>query len=225
MIQIISHTYKEWWDRIIKWTTHEEVTKPLMRYREIEIVEEILKNLQPKKCLELGAGYSTLSFPEFLGESAKWISIEHERHWFKKIKDMNRRSNVEIFHIPPNRFPWTDEHKDGDYSDLKDYVEFPSKFGEFDFILVDGRARNDCLIKAYELIKSDGVVVLHDANREYYHEPFKLYKHQILLKDYRKDPGGLWIGSKGREIMDVLDVDKHLKYWRETCVFGKVLRI
>jgi len=161
----------------------------------------------------VGAGYSTLYFPKILSKDAKWISIEHDREWFVRIKKINHNPNVEIYLVQPNRFPWTDRYKDGDLHDLKNYVNFPSKFGKFDFILIDGRARKYCMIKAHELIRNNGVVVLHDANREYYHEPFKLYGHKIIFRDFRKDAGGLFIGSKKLNIDAIIDVDRHRKLW------------
>ena len=220
-----SQIYKEYRDKILDKVFNKMIIKAWMKYREIEIIKEILKHLQPQKCLEWGTGYGTIYFPIFVNENSKWISIEHEKDWSKKIENINQNSNVEIFHIPPNHFPWTDKYGDGAYSDLRDYVEFPSKFGNFDFILVDGRARKDCLIKAYRLIKNEGVVTLHDANRNYYHESFGLYKYHVLFKDYCKEAGGLWVGSKGINIKDVLNVDKHRKLWQIYNKIGKMLRV
>jgi hypothetical protein len=127
----------------------------------------------------------------------------------------NPKPLIKVFHVPPNHMPWSDINGDGTYSDLKDYIEFPGENESFDFILIDGRARKDCLIKTHEIVRDKGIVILHDANRKYYQEPFKLYKHQILYCDNRKDAGGLWIGSKGLEISDVLNLGKHRKIWCE----------
>jgi predicted O-methyltransferase YrrM len=195
--------------------------KPWMRYKELRIIEKILKNLKPTRCLEWGAGYSTIYFSRFLDKKTSWISIEHEIEWAKKIKDLNQNTGVKINHIAPNQFPWTDNHNDGSYSDLKEYIEFPTKSDKFEFILIDGRARTDCLIKAYELITEGGIVVLHDANRKYYHEPFKLYAYQALFKDARVDAGGLWVGSRGIEIGDVVDVRKHKMLWERYNALSK----
>lgn len=79
--------------------------------------------------------------------------------------------------------------------------------------MTDGRARKDCLIKAHKIVKDMGVEILHNANRKYYHEQFALYKHQMLFLDNREDAGGLWIGSKGLEIGDILNLEKHKEIW------------
>jgi len=152
-----------------------------------------------------------------------WLSVEHDKEWAAKINNVNQNARVEIFHVHPNHFPWTDEFGDGAYSDLMNYVEFPSKFGKFDFILIDGRARKDCLVKAYELVKDRGVVVLHDATREYYSKSFKLYTYQVLFEGHRQDGSGLWVGSKGINIEDMMDVNKHKKLWQLYNKVGKVL--
>ena len=197
--------------------------RPWMKNREIRVVEEILENLSPEKCLEWGAGYSTIYFPKFLKEDAKWITVEHDEKWSRKIRKICHNPKVEIFHVAADRFPWTDDHNDGSYEDLSGYIQFPSNYGDFDFVLIDGRARKACIIKAYNLLKEEGVVILHDANREHYHKPFGLYKHQVLFTDYRallmkvmvnRFGGGVWIGSKGNELESLLNMDKHKESWR-----------
>ena len=225
IFDLIRHGYKEYRDLLYEKLTGKVIPKPWMNYREIEIIEEILRNLKPKKCLEWGAGYSTLYFPKFLDSNAKWISIEHEKEWFEKIKSLNKNPNVEIYLVQPNKYPWSDEYGDGSYSDLNDYIEFPTKFGKFEFTLVDGRARKYCLIKAYELLIDKGIVVLHDANRTYYHEPFRLFKHSLLLTDYRRGGGGIWIGSKGLKLENVVNIDRYIKFWKIISKVGRFLRI
>ena len=75
-------------DLILRKALHIPSKKPWMRYREIEILKEILKKLRPKKCLEWGAGYSTLYFPKLLPEGTEWISIEHAKVWAEKVKHL-----------------------------------------------------------------------------------------------------------------------------------------
>lgn len=222
MFEIISTAYREYRDKILKNVFKIDIIKPYMNYKETAIIMEVLKLLQPKQCLEWGSGFSTLCFPKFLNKDARWLSIEHDKDWYLKIKGMNEKPNVWLRHVSPSHYPWTDEYGDGNHSDLKDYIDFPSRFGKFDFILIDGRARKWCLNKCNELIEHKGVIILHDANRDYYHEPFRLYRHQILFRDYRKDAGGLWIGSQGLKLEDLISV-KYFKLWDSTLC--KVLKI
>lgn len=122
---------------------------------------------------------------------------------------------VEVYHVPANRLPCSDEHNDGSPTDFADYLALPERFGPFDLVLVDGRARRDCLRRAYDLVRDEGVVVLHDANRTYLHEPFDLYAHQILFSDSRRDEGGVWIGSKGIPLASLCDMDAHTRRWSD----------
>lgn len=194
---------------------------PYMQKKEVEIVEEILSRLQPSNSLEWGAGYSTIYFAKFLPKGANWISIEHDKDWAHKVSgllmsnpifyiiNIFKNKHIKILHISPNNSSWSNLNGEGSYSEFKDYIEYPDKLNFFDFILIDGRARKDCLIKAHEIVKDKGVVILHDANRKYYHEPFALFKHQMLFLDDGEDGGGLWVGSKGLDIGNVLNLDKH----------------
>lgn len=200
---------------------HKKIINPWMEYKELEIIKDILKRAKPLKCLEWGAGYSTIYFSNYVNSNSEWVSVEDNKDWAETTKKINKKLNVKIFYVQPNQFPWTDEFGDGNYSDLRDYVEFPVRFGNFDFIIVDGRARNDCLIKAYEIINNEGVVVLHDANRSHYHKSFRLFKYQVIFKDSRLDSGGIWIGSKGVNIHNLFDVNKHRNLWRVYNKIGK----
>ncbi len=186
--------------------------KPYLHDKEMEVMEEILRNLRPLKCLEYGSGFSTVYFSKFLDKNSKWIAMEHDKEWFEKIKNINKSPNIEVFLVPPNRYPWQGKEEDGTYYDFKEYIEFTGRFGKFDFIFIDGRAREHCLVKAYELLEDDGIVVLHDAQRVYYHRPLKLYKYQMVID--AEGIAHLWVGSKGLDLKTILDIDKYEKAWQ-----------
>lgn len=217
--------FKEYRNKLLRKWFRKSIIKPWGRYREIEIIEEVIRTLRPRRCLEWGTGFGTLYFTKRIGEETKWISVEHEKDWSTNIEKLNQNRNVRIHHVAPNHFPWSDPHRDGSYSDLKDYIEFPAQFGKFDFILVDGRARVDCVAKAYELIEDDGIVILHDANRKHYHSAFHLFQHQVLFTDQRTRSGGIWVASKEREIRSVLNIDQHEKLYRLYNRYAKLLHV
>jgi len=195
-----------------------------MSYREIELVEELLDGLRPVSCLEWGAGYSTLFFPERLSNQAKWISVEHNKDWAGQIRDLKPCPRVDIHHVSANHFPWTDDQNDGAYSDLRDYIEYPEKFAPYDFILVDGRARNACVRRAYDFLSPDGIIVLHDANRPQYHVSTGRYPRQALFTGCRQNKGGLWLGSRNQAIEDLIDMAYHQAVWRLCRTAGKLIR-
>jgi hypothetical protein len=82
--------------------------------------------------------------------------------------------------------------------------------GKIDFIIIDGRARKDCLEKAHQILAQNGIVVLHDAQRKYYQGAFCIYKYGILLVDNSGAPG-LWIGSKDIDIHRLVSIRKYKK--------------
>ena len=112
-------------------------------------------------------------------------------------------------HVAPNAYPWTDDHNDGAYADLTDYVEYGGKLAPLDFILVDGRARVDCLAKAHEWIANDGIVVLHDAQRPHYQQALKPYASQVMFTHRGPGTKGLWVGSKRELVEGRLNVARH----------------
>lgn len=212
---LFSQIYKEKRDKLLHKVLNQTTIKPFMKYREIQIVEDILLNLKPKVCIEWGSGYSTLYFSRFLSPDARWIAIEHNKDWMKRVVEIIHDERIQLCLAPPEHSDWAQRDKDGACADFVNYLAAPAKYKDIDFILVDGRARKDALIKAQEYIGDRGVVVLHDANRQIYRQPFSLYKHQALFTDKRTNGGGIWVGSNGSfDIEAILDVALHKKVWR-----------
>lgn len=195
-------------------------TKPTMAYSEIFLLEEILKIKKPRMCLEWGAGYSTLYFHRFLEQTSSWISIEHDKFWFDKVSKLIDNKKVSIYYIPngcnyhPSAHDWTPQ-TDGSYSDFKDYIEFPRTMKQkFDIILIDGRARNECIMESAKLLAENGIVILHDANRQYYHSYFKVYKYRVLFSNPNQNAMGLFFGSNSLDLYRNLDICKHHQNWK-----------
>lgn len=217
---LVSQQYKEKRDKLLHKLLKRTTLKPFMKYREIQIIEEILLNLKPKVCVEWGSGYSTLYFSRLLTPDAKWIAIEHNKDWFKRVVEIIHDERIELCLAPPEHDDWAQKDKDGLYADFVNYLAAPAKYKNIDFILIDGRARKDALVKAQKYIGNRGVVVLHDANRRIYHQPFSLYKHQALFTDKRTNGGGIWVGSNAAfDIESVLNVALHKRLWRLYNVF------
>ncbi|MEM7435802.1 MAG: hypothetical protein AAF436_11665 [Myxococcota bacterium] len=169
--------------------------------------------------LEWGAGRSTKYFTTALaalrGHNFCWHSIEYDRGYFEaeigpNLDDLppSTVAFVEPGHDPAALFPGTspvefavynhgtlrpmlDEGVEDRKVDMDAYVAHPSRLGRrFDLILVDGRKRRRCLIEASALLKPNGVAVLHDAQRTYYHCAFDSYRTNSLLGEI------LWFGTQ-----------------------------
>ncbi len=188
-----------------------KANSPYMKYKEIALLRELLINLKPEKCLEYGCGYSSLYFPKFLPKSATWMSVEHNLKWYSEIKRKNRNSNVELFHINANNHNYIDE---GKYKDFMSYVNFPETKAPFDFILIDGMARNACIDKAKSMLSEKGVIVVHDSNRNAYHSKIKEFSNWMILEDFRKSAGGVGFASNKINIGKLFDIEYHRKIWK-----------
>ncbi len=198
---------------------HMDLKRPWMRKREIEVIESVIERLQPQNCLEWGVGHGTAQFTRLLPASAQWLSIEHDQGWAEKIaaRITDPRVRVQWQSIPA-------EEPDNAGAP-PDYVDYPGQFGKYDLILVDGRFRSQCLDRAFDWIDDRGIVILHDANRSYYHAPLARFPKQVMLGDWRKTEGGVWIGSKKRDLNDVLDLDRQIELWRTVKRIGMFLRL
>ena len=112
----------------------------------------IVKRRQPKRYLEWGSGlYSTKWATENINYT---ISIEHDPVWAQKVRSMYGPEH-EV------RLCQDTENPVGDYVSPKNLEE-----ASFDLILIDGRNRKHCNRSARRLIKPDGVVIIHDTERE-----------------------------------------------------------
>ncbi|MGK7394600.1 MAG: hypothetical protein ACNS62_08500 [Candidatus Cyclobacteriaceae bacterium M3_2C_046] len=193
-----------------------------MKHKEIDLITELLLNQDPSRCLEWGTGFSTVSFPKWIKGDFKWLSIEHDQEWAEKISKANQNPQVTIKCIPPDQYPFSDQYQDGSSQDMESYIQYPES--PQDFILVDGRARSQCVRRAYDLLARDGVVILHDANRKYYHQYFSLFKHQALFLDYHTSRGGIWMASREKPLSEFVNLAKHQKIWKIHYKFGRFFK-
>lgn len=135
--------------------------------------------------LEWGLGGSTVYFPNYLrtlSNNWSWLTIEHDQAWYDAmVPSLGSQVAVWLYAKP------------GDprecHCDMTDYVEAPLRATparKFDLIIVDGRYRRRCLLTAARSLKPQGICLLHDAARDYYHSAFKGFKHQAMV------PGTQW---------------------------------
>jgi hypothetical protein len=136
--------------------------------------------------LEFGSGISTL----FTAPKVKQlISVEHNKEWFEMISNRFIKegiSNVDYRFIAQNdpilfsetTFEMTDKLG---FEVRKDYVNYYMTVesisdNSLDFLLVDGRARPECLYYALPKMKKNGLVILDNSEREHYKIAFEFMK-------------------------------------------------
>jgi hypothetical protein len=154
-----------------------------MDSNDIKSIEKLLckQNKSHLVVFEWGAGGSTKYFTEFLIANKityDWTSAEFNKQWYKKVDALNLLNvNIKLFDVGNTQLKQRNTNMD-------DYVGYPLTMNRlFDFIIVDGRKRRRCLINAAKVLSSNGCVILHDAQRKYYHCAFDQYSdHKFLSK-------------------------------------------
>jgi len=147
-----------------------------------------LKNYLTKEMsgLEFGSGISTLFIAPKVNQL---ISVEHNEQWYQMISDRfknERISNVDYRFIAQNdsiqfsakSFEMTEKLG---FEVRKDYVNYYMTVesipdNSLDFLLVDGRARPECLYYAFSKMKKNGLVILDNSEREHYKIAFEFMK-------------------------------------------------
>ncbi len=137
--------------------------------------------------VEYGSGRSTLFFSGLLD----WLhSIEHHEGWSKRVQEMlvsNGVTNTTLhliqadkdFQDPPltseKQFFMSVAEYPIDDSYFLSYVNYLDQLEDesIDFILVDGRARRSCALKAISKLKKGGILVLDNSERKRYEEVHK----------------------------------------------------
>jgi len=134
-----------------------------------------------KDVLEWGSGGSTNFFSQFVKH---WDTVEHDAVWASKIKQQALKG-VDYHSVPIN---WkASTRRDGNYDEFKEYVEFPKTLNkQWDVIFIDGRARVACAesVLRNHLLKKDGIVVVHDWERDHTNkDPDSNYKKMLKYYD------------------------------------------
>lgn len=150
------------------------IGKPWWTYEAIDDVEQFLADRGGKaRIFEYGAGSSTVWLAERAGEVH---SVEHDGDFVVHLQPvLGGTPNVELHHVgaAPRRPDSTvvSEHPGDEDYDFADYVATIDKVGgEFDLIVVDGRARVACLEAALSRLAPDGLLLFDDAQRPRYAE-------------------------------------------------------
>lgn len=145
---------------------------PYMNEIEVIAMQAALRTLSGKvDVLEWGGGHSTFFYVRSLGAGSVWTSIEHHAEWFSRLKtEPQPATGARIdLRLVPNSGPFQDGVDDGDMNSFPEYIRHPRSIASsFRFILVDGRARVECLREGWRLLSRDGILVLHDGERPEY---------------------------------------------------------
>lgn len=165
---------------------------------EFSQVRAVLEAVAPRRCLEWGSGGSTRAILELCDFVETYVSVEHVAPWHEKVSQAVKDPRLTLHLVPPDCalpgpkakreeiLAW-DRRAEDDASMMQSYVALPRTLGlEFDFVLVDGRARNFCMKEGFDLLRPGGVLVLHDAQRTEYHAVANSLGRAVFLEPFHQ---------------------------------------
>ena len=173
---------------------------PHQNLKEIKMFKELLlcTGGRELRVFEWGAGTSTIYYTKFLredGRSFKWFAMDNSKYWSERCRiDLMRLGLSDNVNVDCSPFPayWerpgsspgnpliADELNDS--AEVAVYVCKPNTLGGgFDVIFIDGRYRRRCLQSAQEALNPNGIVILHDAEREHYLSGTEVYPNVDLM--------------------------------------------
>jgi len=149
--------------------------KPMMSQAEIDLLDEQIDKHKPASCLEWGAGGSTIYFPKKHKCIKRWISIEHVGQYAEWVGS-RVASNVTVL--------WVLGVSYVDCIKLQPHC--------YDFVLVDGTDRIECLNVSRDVIKPKGNIYFHDSAREMYDKGIVGFdgKREVLCDGEEPDKTG-----------------------------------
>lgn len=120
---------------------------------------KVLAEFNPRHILEFGPGVSTLIMQDY--PSVETITtVEHDIAWFSKWQSQLGSKVTLLLEENLSKYPY----------------QF---YGDFDLYFIDGREREICLTLCN---KQNGIVILHDAERESYKPYIDRFKY-IFMED------------------------------------------
>lgn len=157
----------------------------------------------------IGLEWSTGSSTIWLGYRIKsLISIENTPNWANTVRNVTYRLNlhnkISIHYISPDKIDLCKNDSKFISSNklcYKTYVtsnKIDNK--EYDYISVDGRARNGCILRAIKLIKqNNGILVLDNSERKNYQSAINKIPKKWSRFDYSYSNGivTIWITHSG----------------------------
>ncbi|MCK0141235.1 class I SAM-dependent methyltransferase [Aliiroseovarius sp. F20344] len=143
---------------------------PWWSFDAIDAVDKKLSQTQNARVFEWGSGASTVWLAKRAGEV---ISVEHDPSWAEIVKPrlepFDHVRTIQVPSRPKGAIPSGKFGFEGQYFD--DYVAAINNVeGDFDLIVIDGRAREACLQVAINRLKPGGHILFDDFKRRRYQD-------------------------------------------------------
>lgn len=144
---------------------------PWWTFEAIDAVDAALAATPQARVFEWGSGASTLWLATRAGEV---VSVEHDGDWARMVQErLDQRpegARVSLRHVPARSAGTIGSRKRG-FEDqyFDDYVAaIRAVEGQFDLIVIDGRAREACLAAAVSRLAPGGRILVDDFKRARY---------------------------------------------------------
>lgn len=150
-------------------TTPLDDRQPWMVFRAIDLLDRHLE--AGMSVFEYGPGGSTAFF---LDHGCEVVSVEHDADWIAALRGSLTAGGAWTLHERPEAHDLGEDPRDPyAYGSTRGghhgaYVQTIDAYGEFDVIVVDGRARPACLRHAIPHVAPGGLLVLDNAERATY---------------------------------------------------------
>ena len=155
------------WRRVPRWLHERKVTtlelrQPWWPYDMTDFVEAALP--RNAKVFEYGGGGSSLWLCD---HGVRLTVVEHHPAWSRELRNL-LPNNVELIEAPPQHVGRiVSSVEDGHFDDYVQAIDnYPDN--SFDLVIVDGRARGDCVVRARDKVRSGGYLLLDDSDRPRY---------------------------------------------------------
>ena len=160
------------WIQTLFFTPQEMIISaiPWWPYKATSFISTHLEKRRGSTVFEWGSGAST----RWLSTRADTVtSIEHDKEWFELLSDLKDDNTfpklVESTDTPSGSPTFPSFKRGYENKEFKDYVQaiklYPQKY---DLIVIDGRARMDCLVESLEHLKEGGLIYLDNSSRKRY---------------------------------------------------------
>ena len=134
----------------------------------MSLVDQFLTQRPGARVFEWGSGASTMWLEK---RAAQVTSVEYDPEWADMMRPLVGPSTT-LLVVPatPTTSPTVPSQMWGHkHLDYREYVAaIDTVDGEFDLIVIDGRARSACLAAAMDRLSPDGMIVFDNTNRRRY---------------------------------------------------------
>lgn len=149
-----------------------EHRQPWWNYKAVGFVQRHLP--ERPRVFEYGGGASTLWLRD---QGASVSTVEDDREWFGELRRRIPDGDLRFIAPGPGDHPDPDGPFDAYVRAILDEAD-----DSFDLVIVDGRARHDCVLVAAPKVKRGGMLLLDDSQWSDIEPPNRAERHRLRAR-------------------------------------------